>query len=178
MIRGCAWNQQRSMGRPMSLRYMTLTFGQDLPLARLAPVTCRDLGSQLIKQMLHFCPPLAFGQLVACSQRRRPTVWCYCVRRVAIPRYLADSFALQRVVMGATRHVGHVGHVRHWIIWQEWVSTKISKTETHSGAPTIFESVLAMRQLGIASHDATPNRRMFTVSPRQNLLPTSFLTPT
>lgn len=56
-----------------------LTFGEDLPFTRFAPMVGRDLVAQLIEQVLHFCPSLTLSYLVACSQCR-----CSAVRSGAL----------------------------------------------------------------------------------------------
>lgn len=58
-----------------------LTFRKYFPLARLAPMAGGYLVPQSLEQVLHLCPSLSFGDLVAV-----PQCWGAAVRRVCLRR--------------------------------------------------------------------------------------------
>ena len=83
---------------------MEHTFREDLPFARFASMTRRNLSAQGVEQSFHFGSPLSLGHLVAVAQGWRTAVRRGCLGGIRFARELADLLVLERVMMCA-RHI-------------------------------------------------------------------------
>lgn len=73
-------------------------------------MTCWNLRSEPVEQILHFRSPLALCEFMASTQSWSTTVWRRSIRRIRLAGQLADLFMGKRVVVCA-RHLCHTKSV-------------------------------------------------------------------